>query len=83
MLPSAVDQAPPAAELLKVVVAPSHTLGVPVFAATPAFTVSAFVAIAPQPVLYEISVVPAETAVIKPVVAFIVALDVLLLVQLP
>jgi hypothetical protein len=47
----AVDHVPPEAELFKVVVAPSHTTGVPVFAATPAFTVSVFVAIVPQPVL--------------------------------
>jgi hypothetical protein len=79
----ALSQVPPPTELLRVVVDPAHTVAVPVLAGTPAFTVKVLVAIAPQPVLYNISVVPAVSAEITPVVEFIVARAVVLLVQLP
>jgi hypothetical protein len=74
-------QVPPAAELLNVVDKPRQRLKVPVMLAGAATTVTVMVVV--LPVIYDMVAVPAATPVSSPVVRSIVALDVLLLLQVP
>ena len=77
-----LDHVPPVVELARVCTEPLHIENVPVIADGTGFTDISYVAIHPLNV-YVIVVEPAETPVVTPVEAFIVATEVLPDVQLP
>lgn len=74
---------PPLTVFASVLVAASHTVGVPVIAVGCAVTLKVFVAALPHPVLYVMVTVPGVTAVIRPVVEPTDAIDELLLLHVP
>ena len=74
---------PPGVELKRVVVAPSHTLAIPVIAAGVRFTVTVVNARQPPPTMYVILAVPAASPVTTPVPDATVAIEILPLVHTP
>ena len=73
---------PPGVASLKIVVCPTHTVGMPVIALGPG-TVTVVVIKHPPGMIYEIIDVPLNMPVTTPVLLPIVAMVVLLLVQVP
>ena len=76
-------QVPPLVPLVNVVVPPTHiVVDAGVIAVGVGLMVMLFIAAQPEPIVYDIVVVPADTAVTTPLL-FIVATPVLLLLQVP
>jgi type III secretory pathway component EscR len=79
-----LSQVPPDIACVSVVVLPTHKLAEPDIVVSAALTVTVVVEKQPDaPNLYEITAVPAETPVTKPVLALIVATAALLVLQVP
>lgn len=76
-------QVPPEGLLVSVAPPPMHTCKVPPIAVGAGLIVTVVVTVQPEPMLYDITAVPAETPVNAPVDGLIVAMEVAPLVQVP
>jgi hypothetical protein len=74
---------PPGVELLRVILAPTHTVPRPVIGNGSGFTVMVTVEVQPVASVYEITVVPIDTPVTTPVSEPTVATDTFVLLHVP